>query len=228
MNVIDLLKLNVNDHTEKKNGLTYLSWAWAWAEALKADPAASFNVHVFDGKAYMDVNGTGLVWVTVTMFEKPMTCMLPVMNHRNQPIPAPDAFQVNTAIMRCMTKALALHGLGLYIYSGDDLPMQDAEAVAEVITKAETEQVEAMVAKAIEKAVETGDADLANKELFADGMIKYCDICKDMGALKSYWKANQGQLDDLKRSHNDLYKKVLAHFTNVKKTFNEQEKSNGI
>ena len=223
MNVIDLLKLNVNDHTEKKNGLTYLSWAWAWAEALKADPAASFNVHTFDGKAYMDVNGTGLVWVTVTMFEKPMTCMLPVMNHRNQPIPAPNAFEVNTAIMRCMTKALALHGLGLYIYSGDDLPMQDAE----VITKADTAQVEAMVTKAIEKAVETGDADLANKELFADGMIKYCDICKDMGALKSYWKANQGQLDDLKRSHNDLYKKVLAHFTNVKATFNEKEKSDG-
>ena len=223
MNAIDLLKLNVNDHTEKKNGLTYLSWAWAWAEALKADPAASFNVHAFDGKAYMDVNGTGLVWVTVTMFEKPMTCMLPVMNHRNQPIDTPDAFQVNTAIMRCMTKALALHGLGLYIYSGDDLPMQDAE----MITQADTKEVEVMVAKAIEKAVETGDADLANKELFADGMIKYCDICKDEGALKSYWKANQGQLDDLKRSHNDLYKKVLAHFTNVKKNFNEKENTDG-
>ena len=223
MNAIDLLKLNVNDHTEKKNGLTYLSWAWAWAEALKADPAASFNVQTFDGKAYMDVNGTGLVWVTVTMFEKQMTCMLPVMNHRNQPIPAPNAFEVNTAIMRCMTKALALHGLGLYIYSGDDLPMQDAE----VITPADTKEVEVMVTKAIEKAVETGDADLANKELFADGMIKYCDICKDMGALKSYWKANQGQLDDLKRSHNDLYKKVLAHFTNVKKILNEKEKTDG-
>lgn len=223
MNAIDLLKLNVNDHTEKKNGLTYLSWAWAWAEALKADPAASFNVHAFDGKAYMDVNGTGLVWVTATVFGKPMTCMLPVMNHRNQPIPAPNAFEVNTAIMRCMTKALALHGLGLYIYSGEDLPMQDAE----VITKADTAQVEAMVTKAIEKAVETGDADLANKELFADGMIKYCNICKDEGALKSYWKANQGQLDDLKRSHNDLYKKVLAHFTNGKKTLNEKEKTDG-
>ena len=228
MNVIDLLKLNVNDHTEKKNGLTYLSWAWAWAEALKADPTASFEVKTFlrdqyTEVPYMDVNGTGLVWVTVTMFGKPMTCMLPVMNHRNQPIPAPNAFEVNTAIMRCMTKALALHGLGLYIYSGEDLPMQDAE----VITKADTAQVEAMVTKAIEKAVETGDADLANKELFADGMIKYCDICKDEGALKSYWKANQGQLDDLKRSHNDLYKKVLAHFTNVKKNFNEKENTDG-
>ena len=228
MNAIDLLKLNVNDHTEKKNGLTYLSWAWAWAEALKADPTASFEVKTFlrdqyTEVPYMDVNGTGLVWVTVTMFGKPMTCMLPVMNHRNQPIPAPNAFEVNTAIMRCMTKALALHGLGLYIYSGEDLPMQEES----VVTKADTEQVEAMVTKAIEKAVETGDADLANKELFADGMIKYCDICKDEGALKSYWKANQGQLDDLKRSHNDLYKKVLAHFTSVKKILNEKEKTDG-
>ena len=126
MNQIDLLKLNVNDHTEKKNGLTYLSWAWAWAEALKADPAATFEVKSFnyDGAIlpFMAMNGTAMVWVTVTMFGKPMTCFLPVMDHRNKAIVNPDAFQVNTAIMRCMTKALSLHGLGLYIYNGDDLP----------------------------------------------------------------------------------------------------------
>ena len=120
--IADLLKLNVNEHTEKKNNLTYLSWAWAWAEALKADSEATFKVELFDGKCYMDVNGTGMVWVTVTIFGKPMTCMLPVMDYRNKPIPNPDAFAVNTAIMRCMTKALSLHGLGLYIYAGDDLP----------------------------------------------------------------------------------------------------------
>ncbi len=66
--------------------------------------------------------GTALVWVTVTIFGKPMTCQLPVMDHRNKAIPNPDAFAVNTAIMRCMTKALSLHGLGLYIYAGEDLP----------------------------------------------------------------------------------------------------------
>ena len=70
----------------------------------------------------MDINGTAMVWVTVTMFDKPMTCQLPVMDYRNKAIPSPDAFQVNTAIMRCMTKALSLHGLGLYIYAGEDLP----------------------------------------------------------------------------------------------------------
>lgn len=123
---VDILKINVNDHTEKKGGLTYLSWAWAWAEALKIDPTATFSVHTFNRRdqdyPYMDINGTALVWVTVTLLGKPMTCQLPVMDNRNKPIVGPDAFAINTAIMRCMTKALALHGLGLYIYAGEDLP----------------------------------------------------------------------------------------------------------
>jgi len=122
MTVANLLALNVNEHTEKKANLTYLSWAWAWAEALKADPKAVFKVEMFGDKCFMDINGTAMVWVTVTIFDKPMTCQLPVMDHRNKAIQNPDAFQVNTAIMRCMTKALSLHGLGLYIYNGDDLP----------------------------------------------------------------------------------------------------------
>jgi hypothetical protein len=117
-----LLSTNVNSHTEKKNNLTYLSWAWAWAEALKADEDAVYKVEMFGDKCYMDVNGTAMVFVTVTMFRKSVTCQLPVMDFRNKAILNPDAFAVNTAIMRCMTKALSLHGLGLYIYAGEDLP----------------------------------------------------------------------------------------------------------
>ena len=122
MTIETLLQKNVNEHVEKKMNLSYLSWAWAWAEALKADPGASFKVEMFDGKCFMDINGTAMVFVTVTMFGKPMTCQLPVMDYKNKAIPKPDAFAVNTAIMRCMTKALSLHGLGLYIYAGEDLP----------------------------------------------------------------------------------------------------------
>jgi hypothetical protein len=122
MSIEMLLKKNVNDHVEKKNGLSYLSWAWAWAEALKADAKASYKIEMFGDKCFMDINGTAMVFVTVTMFDKPMTCQLPVMDYRNKAIPNPDAFAVNTAIMRCMTKALALHGLGLYLYSGEDVP----------------------------------------------------------------------------------------------------------
>lgn len=217
----DLLKLNVNEHTEKKNGLTYLSWAWAWAEALKADPAATFEVKTFARDQYtevpyMDVNGTGMVWVTVTMFNKPMTCMLPVMNHRNQPIQNPDAFQVNTAIMRCMTKALALHGLGLYIYSGDDLPEEDAKA-------APTPVAEAPKPKPVVKANETLDNSDASRQLFADGMIEYTSTCTTVAGLNSYWKSNQLQLDSLKVTHPDLYQGVLTKFQELKKQFSEGE-----
>ena len=118
----DLLKLNVNEHTEKKGNLTYLSWAWAWDLALKADEQATYKVEMFGDKCYMDINGTAMVFVTVTIFGKPMTCQLPVMDYKNKAITNPDAFAINTAIMRCMTKTLSLHGLGLYIYSGEDLP----------------------------------------------------------------------------------------------------------
>ena len=140
MSIEALLKRDVNSHTEKKNNLTYLSWAWAWAEALKADPKATFKVEMFDSgeggsqSCYMDINGTAMVWVTVTLFDKPMTCQLPVMDYRNKPIPSPDSFAVNTAIMRCMTKALSLHGLGLYIYAGEDLPEDGNKSDKVIIT----------------------------------------------------------------------------------------------
>jgi len=153
MSIEALLKTNVNEHIEKKNGLSYLSWAWAWAEALKADPKATFKVEMFDGKCYMEINGTAMVWVTVTMFDKPMTCQLPVMDSGNKAIPLKgytavskygkeyrvecDAFAVNTAIMRCMTKALSLHGLSLYIYAGEDLPEEDSQPEKVIITPAQ-------------------------------------------------------------------------------------------
>ena len=215
MSQLDLLKLNVNEHVEKKQNLSYLSWAWAWAEALKADPSATFEVQTFDGKPYMNVNGTGMVWVTVTMFGKPMTCFLPVMNHRNQPIADPDSFQVNTALMRCMTKGLALHGLGLYIYAGEALPEDTAEPV---IVKAVTPDGTAMA----DVKVNTGQAD-ANAELFAEGMMTYTNHCTDVKGLNSYWKANQGQLDGLKVSHPALYEQIRNRFAELKKQLSESK-----
>ena len=140
MSIEALLKRDVNAHTEKKNNLTYLSWEWAWAEALKADPGATYKVEMFGDKCFMDINGTAMVFVTVTMFGKPMTCQLPVMDYRNKAIPNPDAFAVNTAIMRCMTKALSLHGLGLYIYAGEDLP-EEGKSVVITPTQGATDNI---------------------------------------------------------------------------------------
>lgn len=122
----ELLKINVNDHTEKKNGLTYLSWAWAWAEVLKIDPAATWEAHEFNGLPCIVMpDSSCMVKVSVAIKGDRKTCLLPVMNHKNQAIKGPDAFAVNTALMRCLAKAIAMHGLGLYIYAGEDLPEQD-------------------------------------------------------------------------------------------------------
>jgi hypothetical protein len=187
MSIENLLKTNVNEHTEKKSNLTYLSWAWAWAEALKADPAATFKVETFKRDQYTEEpfmtlpGGTALVWVTVTIFGKPMTCQLPVMDHRNKAIPNPDAFQVNTAIMRCMTKALSLHGLGLYIYAGEDLPEG-----APSPTDAEDEAFE-------EKHLE------ALREASLDGMSALEAAFKEIpvSAAKSrFWAKHQASLKD--------------------------------
>lgn len=232
----DLLKINVNEHTEKKNGLTYLSWAWAWQEALKADANATFEVKTFmrdqyTEMPYMDVNGTGMVWVTVTMFGQPRTCMLPVMDYKNKPILNPDAFAVNTAIMRCMTKALALHGLGSYIYAGDDLPEDDGKTaptpqakapMGELYKKEDGPKYEKIIAKTAPKVDDTVDNSDASRQLFADGMIQYTSTCTTVAGLNSYWKSNQSQLDSLKLTHPDLYQGVLTKFQELKKTLTEK------
>jgi hypothetical protein len=119
----ELLKINVNDHVEKKGNLSYLSWAWAWAEVLKVDPGAQWTAHEWDNSPVMYLrNGTAMVKVSVEIKGDIKTCILPVMDNRNKAIVDPDAFAVNSAIMRCLTKAIAMHGLGLYIYAGEDLP----------------------------------------------------------------------------------------------------------
>lgn len=119
----ELLKINVNDHTERKGNLTYLSWAWAWAEVLKVDPAAVWSVCESNGLPVMYFkDDTAMVCVSVTINGIRRSCVLPVMDNRNRAIQNPDAFAINTAIMRCLAKAIAMHGLGLYIYAGEDLP----------------------------------------------------------------------------------------------------------
>ena len=121
-NYLELRKINVNENTEKKGRFTYLSWAWAVDQLLQLDPSATWR---YDQP--MSFGDTLMVFCTVTAFGKNMTAQLPVMNNQNKAMPNPDAFAVNTAMQRCLAKAIALHGLGLYIYAGEDLPDVDEE-----------------------------------------------------------------------------------------------------
>lgn len=120
--------INVNEHTEKKNGLTYLSWAWAWAEVKKHYPTAFYIIYEnAQGMNYHTDGRTCWVKTGVTIEGLEHIEYLPVMDFRNASIPADKvtSFDVNKAIQRSLTKAVARHGLGLYIYAGEDLPEQD-------------------------------------------------------------------------------------------------------
>ena len=127
--------INCNEHTEKKNGLTYLSWAWAWQIVKSNFPDANYTIYEnADGWNYHTDGRTCWVKTGVTIGGQEHIEYLPVMDTRNRSIPfdSVTSFDVNKAIQRSLTKALARHGLGLYIYAGEDLPdAADDEARAE-------------------------------------------------------------------------------------------------
>ena len=123
----ELRKINVNEHTEKKGQLTYLSWAWAVDTLLQHDPSAVWE---FPEPKYF--GETVMVFCNVTAFGKTMKMQLPVMDNRNQAISNPDARKISDATMRCLAKCIACFGIGLYIYAGEDLPTGEMDnAVAD-------------------------------------------------------------------------------------------------
>lgn len=127
---VELNKINVNDKTEKKNGLTYLSWAWAWGEVKKRHPDATYTIYEnADGLFYHTDGRTCWVKTGVTINGIEHIEYLPVMDFRNASIPAEKvtSFDVNKTVQRSLTKAVARHGLGLYVYAGEDLPEEEKE-----------------------------------------------------------------------------------------------------
>ena len=158
----ELYHKDVNQHTEKVQGLTYLSWAWAWSEVKKVDQYAKAVIHEFPmmSDSFQPIEGVTVpylktpegyfVKVSVTINEHTETEMLPVMDNKNVPLgtmapqwvkkdgaakatreyaptPMPTTFDINKAHKRCLVKAIALHGLGLYIYAGEDVPEKDPQ-----------------------------------------------------------------------------------------------------
>ena len=145
-----LFEINVNDHIEKKKDLTYLSWPYAWAEVKKKYPNATYKIHLFGEKQLpyvFDENVGYMVFTDVTINDLTHTMWLPVMDSANKTIKstsytyntkfkkdilveAATMFDVNKTIMRCLVKNLAMFGLGLYIYSGEDLPEIETEKIS--------------------------------------------------------------------------------------------------
>ena len=135
----ELNSIDVSGKTEKKNGLTYLSWAWAWTEVKKRHPDATYTVYEnADGWNYFSDGRTGWVKTGVTVNGIEHIEYLPIMDFKNKSIKLEQitSFDVNKAIQRSLTKAVARHGLGLYIYAGEDLP-EDAEPKEKKLTNRE-------------------------------------------------------------------------------------------
>lgn len=196
----ELNKIDVNDKIEKKNGLSYLSWAYAWGELKKRYPEATYTIYEnAQGLNYHTDGRTAWVKTGVTVEGIEHIEYLPVMDYRNNSISVDKltSFDVNKAIQRSLTKAVARHGLGLYIYAGEDLPSDDKQAPTE--TKAKTS------AKAKTPAADTTGSDIQAKliKLCKDHGLNLNDICKQ-------YKINRNStVEDIATAYYDLNNKIM-------------------
>ena len=181
----ELNAINVNDKTEKKKSggteLTYLSWTWAWAEVKKRYPDAHYEIMMHDGLPYVYDENTGyMVFTTVTIDGISHMMWLPVMDGANKAmkskpytystkyngektVEAATMFDVNKTIMRCLVKNLAMFGLGLYIYAGEDLPETEAEEqkTAQEVAKKKLEKIDAGQIEELKKTLSENGIDEA-------------------------------------------------------------------
>ena len=117
-----LNQINVSEHLERKGDFAYLSWPFAVAQLRLADPQASWEVRRFDGLPYLRCEVGYFVEVAVTVQGITLSQIHPVLDGKNRPLAEPTAFDINTSIQRCLVKSIALHGVGLSVYSSEDLP----------------------------------------------------------------------------------------------------------
>ena len=134
-----LYAVDVSKNIERKGNFSYLSWPYAVAQLRLAYPTASWEVRRFDGLPYLACEAGVFVEVAVCVEGVTLSQVHPVLDGRNRPILAPTTFDINTSIQRCLVKAIALHGLGLYVYAGEDLPQASTEAANDPVAEAKPE-----------------------------------------------------------------------------------------
>jgi hypothetical protein len=229
-----LREIDVSKYTEKKNGLTYLSWAWAVDQLLLADPKA----HWFYPEYQRWGNGTVMVFCTVIANDIARTAQLPVMDYRNKAISEPDAFAVNTAMQRCLAKAIALHGIGLYIYNGEDVPPElGADAV--IIQKPKVSNNQVGVTPDPKPPVKTAPAKTEPKKdwlLKAEGEEGSADWIKAIAGgaeaalmlaqttddVANIFKNNRVTFDKIKETDEAAYADLMTAFSTTKKALTKE------
>lgn len=193
--------VNVNDKTEKKGNLTYLSWAFAWAEFKKIYPDAVYKVNEFDGAFCSGNEKMGyMVQTQVTAGEQTYEMWLPVMDGRNNAVLQPKMTDVNKTIMRCLTKNLAMFGLGLYIYAGEDLP----EGLKDFVPITEKELKETWGITDVNKAIRWYEKQLGMP--IAEWGVEECDAVR--AVLKEQLEKRKKAVEKAKQQNKRQEEKV--------------------
>ena len=193
---LTLYGINVNDKVEKKNGLSYVSWPFAWAEVKKIVPDATYTIYERETEYgpvnYFTDGRTCWVKTGVTLNGLEHIEELPVMDFKNRSIAADavTSMDVNKAIQRSLTKACARHGLGLYIYAGDDLPDGESEPRQKDDIPARGSQQAAQEAgkKKLEELAKSAEKPSSGPTMAAPGQIEYI---KENADDETYLKAMQ-------------------------------------
>ena len=217
--VWDTLKeISVNDHTEKKNGLTYLSWAWAWGVLKDYYPNATFEKVIQpSGLPYIkDDQGYTYVQVTVTAGNDIVTDLFPVTNYANKPIQNPNSFDVNTAHQRCLAKAIAYLGLGHYIYAGEDMPQDSPSEAVSAPVKAPVVKQEPSTEFPSISGPDGVPVKGTGWSMVSESFSGLLSLVENTEHLTNFWKANQNTLDQLKTASPKLYEETISSFSKRK------------
>jgi hypothetical protein len=225
----ELANIDVSKYVEKKQNLSYLSWPFAVDQLMRRDSTANwvFNDPSMFGESMM-------VSCTVTAFGKPITMHLPVMDHRNQAIKNPNAFEVNKNMMRCLVKAIACHGLGIQLYAGEDLPLEDLSVKDK--PKVEAKEPSGNIATPKPPAKIEGregpwqlnvkadpSADMAAWTSIVTEACKLAlEQCLSKVDVMSIFKVNRNIFDRMKADSPDEYTQLMALFKERKEFFKEQ------
>ena len=218
----ELRQIDVSKYTEKKNGLTYLSWAWAVDQLLLADSKAQWFYPEFQRWG----NGSVMVFCTVVANDIARTAQLPVMDYRNKPIAEPDSFAVNTAMQRCLAKAIALHGIGLYIYNGEDLPpdvepeqppkVNNIPAPDKAVEKAKTIPKTAGKPGDWQLTVMDTDNEKSWLEALKAGVDTLLTVASHPDDVANIFKNNRVVFDKAKAMDEKFYSEMMVSFSKTK------------
>lgn len=223
---VKLASVDVSKHIEKKQNLSYLSWPFAIDQLMRNDPAANWEFHA--PEMYGE---TMMISCTVTAFGKPVKMHLPVMDHRNQAIKNPNAFEVNKNMMRCLVKAIACHGLGLFIYAGEDLPLDEDGNTSKPAPKAAAKPAEPAKApvkvegKNTEwqlKVVAKPDGDHGEwSQLVIDATMLQLEHVKTEADVMLVFKTNRNIYDEVKSGSPAAYDVLMDEFKQARAKYKE-------